>query len=132
MTRLFFGLRKALRAASALEVVVTELQGAHLALLEGLGKLEVADAQVACQHRRMTRLRTFLTESANTMDNDRVVPENRQALKHPMESASAQLIAAELHWLEACTGAEFALSEVSYNRARIERLTAYITNHTKG
>ena len=44
----------------------------------------------------------------------------------PLEVAAAQLATAELELLKSETGVEYASSMVSFNRAQIKRLKAYI------
>jgi hypothetical protein len=44
----------------------------------------------------------------------------------PIEVAAAQLATAELELLKSETGVEYASSMVSFNRAQIKRLRAYI------
>jgi hypothetical protein len=44
----------------------------------------------------------------------------------PLEVAAAQLAEAELELLKAETGVEYASSMVSFNKAQIKRLKAYI------
>ena len=45
----------------------------------------------------------------------------------PLEVAAAQLATAELELLKAETGVEYASSMVSFNKAQIKRLRAYIS-----
>ena len=64
----------------------------------------------------------------------KIIDEVKLLLKRPtsLQIMANELAEAEMSLLKAETGVEYAVSMVSYNKARVKRLKAYITEQNKG
>lgn len=62
-----------------------------------------------------------------------LIEQIKQLLKRPtsLQIMANELAEAEVLLLRAETGVEYAVSMVSYNKARVKRLKAYITDQNK-
>jgi hypothetical protein len=63
----------------------------------------------------------------------KIIDEVKLLLKRPtsLQIMANELAEAEMSLLKAETGVEYAVSMVSYNKARVKRLKAYITEQNK-